>query len=147
MDVRILVSREMGGTLRGLYGGGGSSPNVSREAMLRASLIDTASDVSMPVKKPLFISVDNMTGCSCGDPIAPAMGGTSVRSVPATSPGRLGCDDAGGARYALWSLVTRPLVGFNTVVPATTCCISEPDDSDDILFARPAASIRRAFRL
>lgn len=65
MDVRTLVSRDMGGTLRGRYGGGGSSPKVSWDAMLRASLNETASEVSMPVKKPLFIVVDRMTGGSC----------------------------------------------------------------------------------
>jgi hypothetical protein len=37
-DVRTLVSRDIGGTLRGLYGGGGSSPNVSCEAILLWSL-------------------------------------------------------------------------------------------------------------
>ena len=38
MELRTLVSREIGGTLRGRYGGGGSSPKVSAEASLRWSV-------------------------------------------------------------------------------------------------------------
>jgi len=34
IELRTLVSREIGGTLRGRYGGGGSSPKVSADASL-----------------------------------------------------------------------------------------------------------------
>jgi len=48
--VRTLVSREIGGTLRGRYGGGGSSPaRDSADAWLRWSVREMWSEVSMPV--------------------------------------------------------------------------------------------------
>jgi len=49
IEFRTLVSRDIGGTLRGRYGGGGSSPNVSEDASLRWSVKEMWSDVSMPV--------------------------------------------------------------------------------------------------
>lgn len=38
IELRTLASRDIGGTLRGRYGGGGSSPKVSAEASLRWSV-------------------------------------------------------------------------------------------------------------
>lgn len=94
--VRILESLEMGGTLRGRYGGGGSSwnsPSIMKPAVLwplRTELVRTerASDVSIPVKYAELLAgfiAEMMTGG----------GGVAVVAVGVTTLGGA-CGGGGG---------------------------------------------------